>query len=182
MGETRPCESISAPVDCSICHAEQVEQHSTSVHGELAAKGDPDAPTCLDCHEKHTTQSHRLPTSRTFARNVPELCGTCHRKGEAAAERIESVIPDIVESFIQSAHGKGLLESGLVVSASCVDCHMSPTNFAPAQHHVHTHTFRFLEPSLAVDAGMPSSCTVECHRDRNAHWSADVLADWRDTE
>ena len=121
----RACATIESPVDCSICHAERVREHELSAHGRFAKAGDLEAPTCLTCHEKHTTQSHRLPTSRTFSRNVPELCGTCHREGGAAADRIDSDIPDIVESYIESAHGKGLLESGLVVSASCIDCHTS---------------------------------------------------------
>jgi len=123
MAQERPCEAAIAPVDCSICHAAQVQEHSTSVHGILAADGDPDAPVCLDCHDKHATQDHALPTSPTYARNVPELCAKCHRQGEAAARRLESEIPDIVGSYAMSIHGKGLLQSGLVVSATCTNCH-----------------------------------------------------------
>ena len=59
----RACETISAPVDCSTCHAERVREHSFGMHGTLAAAGDPNAPTCLDCHEKHATSDHLLPTS-----------------------------------------------------------------------------------------------------------------------
>ncbi len=121
--QERACATITGTVDCGICHAEQVQLHSTSVHGELAAQGDPDAPTCLDCHEYHTTQNKRMPTSPTYPRNVPELCARCHRQGESAAKRLHSKIPNIVESYAMSIHGKGLMESGLVVSATCTNCH-----------------------------------------------------------
>jgi len=93
---TRPCQAITRTVDCGICHAEVVNSYKTSAHGRLMISGDPDVPVCLDCHEKHSTQSHRLPTSSTFTRNIPKLCGRCHAQGEKAAQRIKSTIPDIV--------------------------------------------------------------------------------------
>ncbi len=37
--------------------------------------------------------------------------------------RIEAEVPDIVASYADSIHGKGLIESGLVVTATCVNCH-----------------------------------------------------------
>ena len=119
----RACDTITEPVDCSICHAQWVQRYNISTHGTLAAAGDPDAPRCLDCHEKHATEGKRLPTSPTYPRNVPDLCGRCHRQGEKAARRIESEIPDIVGSYVMSIHGKGLVEAGLVVSATCTNCH-----------------------------------------------------------
>ncbi len=119
----RPCAAIKNPVDCSVCHAAVVQDYQDSAHGRVAAKGDPAAPTCETCHDPHATQSHRLPTSPTFARNVPELCGRCHGKAGAAARRIQTDVPDIVESYVHSVHGKGVLEAGLVVSATCADCH-----------------------------------------------------------
>jgi len=126
----RGCETIVSPVDCSICHAAQVAEFNSSTHGTLLAKGDTDAPYCVDCHSKHATEDHRLPTSPTFARNVPALCARCHRVGERAAVRIEAGVPDIVGSYIDSIHGKGLLESGLVVTATCASCH-SPHHELP---------------------------------------------------
>ena len=140
--DTRPCETATDPVDCSICHAEQVDQYETGTHGILQAEGDPGAPQCLDCHSKHAELGHLNPTSPTFAQNVPELCATCHRQGEVAARRIS---PDsagargIVESYEMSIHGEGLMESGLLVTATCEDCHtahgpLPPTDPASSVH------------------------------------------------
>jgi cytochrome b subunit of formate dehydrogenase/nitrate/TMAO reductase-like tetraheme cytochrome c subunit len=119
----RPCAAITDPVDCSVCHADVSLEYKDSTHGRLAAEGDEDAPTCLSCHSAHETQGHDEPGSPTFARNVPQLCGTCHADGEVAEERIHNEELDVVDSYVHSIHGRGVLEAGLVVSATCADCH-----------------------------------------------------------
>ena len=129
---TRACETIKKKVDCSVCHAEVVTIYRSSIHGQLAAKGDPDAPHCLDCHSAHATQSKRLPSSQTYPRNVPDLCGRCHRVGQKAAIRITSDLPNPVQSYRESIHGKGLLDSGLVVTATCADCHTPHGELPPS--------------------------------------------------
>jgi cytochrome b subunit of formate dehydrogenase len=121
--EVRPCSTITTRVDCSICHAEIVTTYRGSTHGQLAAKESPDAPGCADCHGTHGTQGHLQSDSPTYAKNIPNLCGQCHRTGQKAAVRYRGPEKKIVESYIESIHGKGLLESGLVVTATCVDCH-----------------------------------------------------------
>ena len=119
----RACATITSPVDCSICHAAQVEEHELSLHGQLTSQGDPDTPRCMTCHgQAHGIVSHRLPMSPTYSRNIPELCGGCHAAGQSAAIRLGDD-RDIVASYLESTHGRGLMGSGLVVSASCVDCH-----------------------------------------------------------
>lgn len=129
---TRPCETIKSKVDCSICHAAQVNDYRISTHGQLAAKGDPDAPVCLDCHSAHETTSKTVPGTPTYARNVPKLCAGCHREGAKAAVRIKSDVKDIVGTYADSIHGKGLTESGLVVTATCVNCHSSHRELPPS--------------------------------------------------
>jgi len=125
--QERACATIKTPVDCAICHAQAVQEHETSRHGRLAAAGDTDAPTCVSCHgDAHATGGHLLPMSPTYVRNVPELCGKCHSAGKSAAVRLGDE-RDIVATYLQSAHGRGLMSSGLVVSASCIDCHTAHT-------------------------------------------------------
>jgi len=62
---------------------------------------------------------------------VPTLCARCHRIGEKAAVRIQADVPDIVGSYVESIHGKGLLESGLVVTATCASCHTAHRELPP---------------------------------------------------
>jgi predicted CXXCH cytochrome family protein len=147
----RACDTIVSPVDCSTCHAEVVRNYTVSIHGQLAANGDSDAPVCLDCHDKHATEDDALPSSPTYPRNVPDLCAKCHRQGEVAAKRIESENPDIVGSYVMSIHGKGLLESGLVVSASCTDCHTAHLELPPS------------DPASSVNSGNVAATCGECH-------------------
>ena len=121
--DTRPCRTIAARVDCSICHTEVVDQYKESKHGELFAAGSPDAPACRDCHSPHGTQSKNDSTSPTYSRNVPALCAKCHRTGEKAAVRYKGTQQNIVENYLESIHGKGLMKAGLTVTANCADCH-----------------------------------------------------------
>ena len=121
--ELRPCRTMAAKVDCSICHAEPVNQHREGIHGQLIAKGNPDAPACRDCHGTHGTLGKNDSRSPTFSRNVPALCAKCHRSGQRAAVRYNGKQDHIVEHYVESIHGKGLLESGLTVTANCADCH-----------------------------------------------------------
>jgi hypothetical protein len=119
----RPCASLTAKVDCSACHAGIAEEFQGSTHGVLAARRDPNGPTCRDCHGTHGTLGKLNPRSPTFPINVPTLCARCHREGEKAAVRYAGIEHDITTKYTESIHGKGLLESGLVVTAQCTDCH-----------------------------------------------------------
>jgi cytochrome b subunit of formate dehydrogenase len=119
----RPCDTVIAKVDCSVCHAAVVTQYQESIHGQLLAQGSPDAPACSDCHGTHETLGKHDPRSPTFSRNVPGLCAQCHRTGQKAAVRYAGKEKAVVESYLESIHGKGLVESGLTVTANCADCH-----------------------------------------------------------
>jgi len=119
----RPCSTMTEKVDCSICHEEEVEQHGRSVHGNHVELRDLDAPDCADCHDPHQTRGKTDPLSPTFPGNIPDLCGSCHREGETVASRKTSQQDHILANYSMSIHGKGLLESGLVVTAVCTDCH-----------------------------------------------------------
>ncbi len=93
------------------------------MHGQLLAKGDSNAPTCKDCHGTHGILGKREVESSTFPTNVPELCARCHREGNRAALRYKGVEHQIIGQYTESIHGKGLLKSGLTVTATCTSCH-----------------------------------------------------------
>jgi len=149
---TRPCVTVIPRVDCSICHAQVVDTYKASVHGQLSAKGSPDAPVCEDCHGTHGIQGHLEPESRTYAKNVPALCGGCHRTGQKAANRYKGTERQILEHYTESIHGKGLLESGLVVTATCVDCHTTHGEL-PAN-----------DPRSSVNRANIAGTCAQCHR------------------
>jgi hypothetical protein len=119
----RPCETITHPVDCSRCHEEVGQQYQRSQHGQLLAANNPNAPNCKECHGTHRVLGKRDPESVTFSTNVPTLCGRCHREGQKAALRYTGRQHEIVQHYNESIHGKGLLKSGLTVTATCTNCH-----------------------------------------------------------
>jgi hypothetical protein len=119
----RPCETITQKVDCSDCHTEVAQQYQRSTHGILLARNDKNAPACVECHGTHAVLGRTNPESPTFATNVPNLCARCHREGKKAAVRYTGPQHEIVEHYTESIHGKGLLKSGLTVTATCHNCH-----------------------------------------------------------
>ncbi len=159
---SRPCSTVIPKVDCSTCHAEVADTYRRSIHGQLAAKESPDAPGCTDCHGTHGVRSHLETDSRTYARNVPALCGTCHRTGQKAALRDHATQKDILEHYQESIHGKGLLKAGLVVTATCADCH-SPHGELPAK-----------DPASTVNRENIVGTCGKCHRGIYEQFSTSV--------
>jgi hypothetical protein len=148
----RPCETITHKVDCTACHAEIGHQLQSSIHGQLLARGDANAPTCVVCHGTHGVLGKQDPQSMTFPTNVPDLCAECHREGEKAALRYTGLERQIIKRYTESIHGKGLLESGLTVTATCTSCHTA--------HRILPQS----DPNSTVHrANLPGTCGT-CHQ------------------
>jgi cytochrome b subunit of formate dehydrogenase/uncharacterized protein with PIN domain len=160
----RPCATVQPRVDCSTCHAEVVATYQKSIHGQLAAKGSPDAPECVDCHGTHEILGQSQTRSRTYARNVPALCGDCHRTGHRAALRYKGEQKDVLEHYTESIHGKGLLKSGLVVTATCADCHTAHGELPKA------------DPASSVNPRNVAATCAQCHRGIYEQFEASVHA------
>ena len=160
----RPCETITKAVDCSSCHAEIGQQYRVSTHGRLVEKKDPNAPTCKECHGTHKVLGKGSPISPTFATNVPELCARCHREGQKAAVRYTGGQHEIIERYTESIHGKGLLKSGLTVTATCTNCHTA--------HHVLPRS----DSLSSVNPGnVPKTCG-HCHHGIEGQFEQSVHA------
>jgi cytochrome b subunit of formate dehydrogenase len=157
----RPCQTMNGRVDCSICHAGQVEVYKTSTHGQLAARQSPDAPECRDCHGTHGIKGRLEPDSPTFSRNVPVLCGRCHSRGQRAALRRKD-LGAMVTSYGESIHGKGLLAAGLTVTATCASCHTAHGE-KPAS-----------DPTSTVNPANVAQTCAQCHRGIYEKYSASV--------
>ncbi len=147
----RPCESITQRVDCAACHAEIGQEYQKSIHGTLVAQKDPNGPTCKECHGTHTVLGKSDPKSLTFPTHVPTLCARCHREGEKAATRYTGDQHDIVGHYVESIHGKGLMKSGLTVTAMCTNCHTA-----------HSVLPRSDSLSTVNKINLPSTCG-KCH-------------------
>ena len=137
-------------VDCTSCHDEIGKLYATSIHGQLNAKNDPNAPTCKECHGTHGILGKQDPQSSTFAVNVPNLCARCHREGQKAAVRYTGTQHEIISNYTESIHGT-LLKNGLTVTATCTSCHTA--------HHILPRC----DPASSVNANnVPNTCG-QCH-------------------
>ena len=153
QGHDRPCVTVAERVDCSICHSEVVDIYATSKHGLLTERGDQIAPECIDCHGIHDIKVKTDPESLTYPTNVPTLCGKCHSSGKPAQlRRAREGKAEVEELYLDGIHGKGLLESGLVVTAMCADCHTA--------HMVLPGD----DPNSSVHSNNVNKTCANCHR------------------
>jgi hypothetical protein len=147
----RACETIQKKVECASCHAEVGQMYQKSMHGTLLAKNDPNAPNCKECHGTHGVKGKTDPISSTFPTNVPLLCARCHREGKKAAVRYTGDEHEIIEHYTESIHGKGLMKSGLTVTAMCTNCHTA-----------HSVQPKSNEESSVNPRNLPTTCG-KCH-------------------
>ncbi|BAX79136.1 hypothetical protein [Labilibaculum antarcticum] len=149
--EDWPHPETMQPVNCGNCHEQAADKYNRGIHGKAHRKQARYAPDCKECHGKHDILSHTNINSRTYKMNIPVLCGRCHREGAPVARTYQITEHNILENYSQSIHGKGLYKSGLIVTATCNDCH--------GNHLILPHTNRLSSISLK---NIAATC-MKCH-------------------
>lgn len=129
--ETAPHSKEAKTVGCAECHDKEAADVLASSHkaaGVVPADGAPPppadrhAPSCVACHgAPHEIKKASDPTSRLYPLNVPLTCGSCHFAPDARGD--VEVAKVMSERYTDDTHSRGLLKSGLVVTATCVTCH-----------------------------------------------------------
>lgn len=138
-------------VNCGDCHTSAQENFDNGLHGQALKNNELYAPDCKECHGKHDILSRENPDSRTYKMNIPALCGKCHREG-APVSRVYNISEhNIIENYSQDIHGKGLFNSGLIVTATCNDCH--------SNHLVLRHT----NPKSSTSSKNIANTCMKCH-------------------
>lgn len=110
------------PAQCASCHADQVKQYATSIHGMSKAMGASGAAACADCHGTHDMQPVKHSDSPVFKLNLPQTCAKCHSNAGITAE-YRMKYPQVANQYADSIHGRALLQMGLILAPSCNDCH-----------------------------------------------------------
>ncbi len=111
---------------CQQCHSEIFNQYQDSVHGgALLEEGDPNVPTCTDCHGVHDVAG---PSSEEeFHLFSPLICAECHADEELMTNY--GVSTHVFETYVSDFHGTTVIlfeettpdqETNKPV---CVDCH-----------------------------------------------------------
>ena len=117
-----PHKAKIGPPNCVDCHEDADTDYKMSVHGLSLARGEKGMAQCGDCHGAHDIVKVKDHRSRVFKLNLPRTCAKCHQNPKLAKEHgIDE--KNAASQYMESIHGKGLLKDGLVVSASCTDCH-----------------------------------------------------------
>ncbi|NOZ47583.1 MAG: hypothetical protein GXO79_12500 [Chlorobi bacterium] len=111
-------------VDCGKCHIDENSKYFRGVHGQALRNNASHTPTCKECHGKtHSILPPSNPNSLTYKMNIPILCGKCHREGAPVSRTYNITEHNILENYSQSIHGQGLFKQGLIVTATCNNCH-----------------------------------------------------------
>jgi cytochrome b subunit of formate dehydrogenase len=99
-----PEEKLDTKAICAGCHGMASKQLGKSVHAKKS---------CTVCHgPPHAIQATSESESRMAPVGQIKTCGKCH--------------DEVIEGFVSSVHGQGMLKSGLTQAApSCSNCHGS---------------------------------------------------------
>ncbi len=148
--EAAHAKKVGPPPGCADCHEEADADYKQSVHGQSKARGEQGMAQCGDCHGAHDIVKVTDRKSRVYKMNLPFTCASCHKNPKLAREhKIHD--PKAAEHYMESIHGHGLLRDGLIVSASCTDCHGAHKIFAKQDPR-----------SMINHAKVPDTC-AKCH-------------------
>ena len=139
------------PVNCGNCHDDAMAKFDAGAHGQALRLGSIYAPTCAECHGKHDIRKGSDPKAVTYKMNIPILCGKCHREGAPVARIYNISEHNILENYSQDIHGVGLFQKGLIVSATCNDCH--------GNHLILPHT----SPNSTISVNNIAKTCMTCH-------------------
>lgn len=126
-----PHTDAALTVRCAECHEEVREQWAASSHGP----GAEDGPDCRGCHGVHQVLGAENRASPVHPLNERGLCISCHSDHDDR----------------DTVHGRARSEAGLVVAASCSDCHGAHLVLPSLDTASMTHRLR-----------VPGTCGV-CH-------------------
>jgi hypothetical protein len=116
---------LHIPQTCAKCHSAIYETYAESVHGAaLTQEGNPDVPTCINCHGVHNIQD---PTTAGFRNSTPGLCAQCHTNN--ALMHKYGLSTQVLNTYVADFHGTTvtLFEKQYPDQPTnkpvCTDCH-----------------------------------------------------------
>jgi len=110
-------------VTCGSCHEkEESDYFERCVHGRARKAGNPNAPSCQDCHGSHFIPPLKSEKSPMAPMNQPETCGRCHSRDDLE-EKAHISKRRLIERYKSSVHWLAVKEGK--PAATCSDCHGS---------------------------------------------------------
>jgi predicted CXXCH cytochrome family protein len=100
-GVLKQVARVAVPRTCARCHVAIYAQYERSAHGAaLVGEGNPDVPTCIDCHAVHSTPD---PRTASFRVNSPRICARCHTDPKKMARYGLSTA--VLQTYVADFHG-----------------------------------------------------------------------------
>ncbi len=122
---TDPSTPITRSAEtCERCHSLIFAEYAESVHGSaLIGEGNPDVPTCIDCHGVHNVSG---PSNTNFHLFSPQLCAKCHADEELMGKY--GISTNVFNSYVSDFHGTTVIfeqqfEGQETNKPVCIDCH-----------------------------------------------------------
>lgn len=113
------------PQTCEQCHSEIYFAYEDSVHGAaLIGEGNPDVPSCTDCHGSHSIQG---PSTTNLRLDSPLICAECHADPELMGKY--GINTDVFDTYVADFHGTTSIlfeqetEGQELNTPVCIDCH-----------------------------------------------------------
>ncbi|MFN2213683.1 MAG: cytochrome C [Anaerolineales bacterium] len=166
---TDPAEPRSKiPKTCERCHSQIYAEYADSVHGEaLLDDGNPDVPTCIDCHGVHDVSG---PSNSDFRLFSPQLCAKCHADEEMMGKY--GISTNVFNSYVSDFHGTTVIfdqefpgqETNKPV---CIDC-----------HGVHNMKQVDQAESKVMQANLLTTCQ-RCHPDATPNFTSAWLGHYQ---
>jgi predicted CXXCH cytochrome family protein len=110
---------------CERCHSQIFEAYKQSVHGAaLLGEGNPDVPSCIDCHQVHSVQG---PSTSAFRLFSPDICRRCH--ADAALMEKYGISTKVFDTYVSDFHGETVVlfekqaPDQQTNKPVCIDCH-----------------------------------------------------------
>ncbi|MFQ5616558.1 MAG: cytochrome c3 family protein, partial [Anaerolineales bacterium] len=168
-----PSEGLNSCYDCHILlddekHVEISEEWEASVHGQAGIG-------CVECHggDARTDEMNlSMTTDAGFIgvpprAMIPSICGGCHSDVERMSQY--GIPTDQYSKYIDSVHGKKLLEEGDTRVALCIDCH--------GTHNIKQGS----DPTSDIfPLNIPALC-AKCHSDPQLMETYDIPTDQYDS-
>lgn len=119
-----PDARIWIPERCALCHNAIFQKYRESVHGSALIDGNPDVPTCIDCHGVHNIED---PRTTFFRLRSPELCAKCHT--DPSIMNKYGLSTEVLNTYVADFHGTTVViferqsPDAAVNAPVCYDCH-----------------------------------------------------------
>ncbi len=157
------------PQTCQKCHSQIFNLYKDSVHGsDLIGAGNPNVPSCVDCHGNHNVQG---PINSEFRLFSPNICARCHANKTLMAKY--NINTDVFSTYLADFHGttvtlfQDLAPGQQPNKPVCIDCH--------GVHDIK----RIDDPnSTVIKENLLKTCR-KCHPEATANFPAAWLSHYR---